>query len=276
MSSADIIVAILAGIVQGIVEWLPVSSQGNLALFLTLVGVSPDEALQLALFLQIGTTIAAASYYRDDIKEATDALPAWRPQAAFAEQNSLVSFIVVACVATGIVGIPLYFYAVDFASELTGGIFIALIGVLLVLTGIFQLASESVGMGYRDVPTFMDACLVGAAQGVAILPGISRSGTTTSALLFRSYDPPVAFRLSFLLSIPASLGAAALTVLGAGGLPGISLSGAIAATIVSAVVGYLTIGALMKIVDRLPFWLICFGLGGLAIVGGGVVSILMN
>jgi len=272
VSSTDLFVAIIAGVVQGVVEWLPVSSQGNLALFLTAVGTSPDVALQLALFLQIGTTISAASYYREDIAVASRAVPEWRPRAAFETDNALVSFIVVACVATGVVGIPLYIFAVDFASELTGGIFISVIGVLLILTGILQLASESVGMGYRELPTFVDACLVGASQGIAILPGISRSGITTSALLFRSYDPPVAFRLSFLLSIPASLGAAGLTVVGAGGLPGISLSGAIGATVASAVVGYLTIGALMRIVERLPFWLICFGLGGLAIIGGGVVS----
>jgi len=273
VSATEFLIAVLAGVVQGVVEWLPVSSQGNLALFLTAVGTSPDVALQLALFLQIGTTISAASYYRDDIAVATRAVPDWRPRAAFETDNALVSFIVIACMATGVVGIPLYIFAVDFASELTGGIFISLIGVLLILTGILQLASESVGMGYRELPTFVDACLVGASQGIAILPGISRSGITTSALLFRSYDPPVAFRLSFLLSIPASLGAAALTVIGAGGLPGISLSGAVGATVASAVVGYLTIGALMRIVDRLPFWLICFGLGGLAIVGGGVVSV---
>ena len=273
MISTDFLIAVLAGIVQGIVEWLPVSSQGNLALFLTAVGTSPDIALQLALFLQIGTTISAATYYREDIATASRAVPAWQPHKAFDSDNALVSFIIIACMATGIVGIPLYIFAVDFASELTGGIFISLIGVLLLLTGILQLASESVGMGYRDVPTFVDACLVGASQGIAILPGISRSGITTSALLFRSYDPPAAFRLSFLLSIPASLGAAALTVVGAGGLPGISLSGAIGATVASAIVGYLTIGALMRTVERLPFWLICFGLGGLAVVGGGVVSV---
>jgi len=275
VSSVELVVAVLAGIVQGVVEWLPVSSQGNLALFLTLAGVSPDEALQLALFLQIGTTVSAASYYREEISKATRAVPAWRPQAAFQSQNALISFIVIACLATGLVGIPLYLYAVDFAGQLTGGIFIALIGVLLVLTGVFQLISESVGQGYRELPTLVDACLVGAAQGVAILPGISRSGVTTSTLLFRSYDPPVAFRLSFLLSIPASLGAAALTVAGAGGLPGISLTAAIAATTMSAVVGYLTIDALMRIVERLPFWLICFGLGGLAIIGGGIVSVVV-
>lgn len=82
---------------------------------------------------------------------------------------------------------------------------------------------------------------------------MSRSGVTTSALLFRHYDPPAAFRLSFLLSIPASVGAAALTVAGAGRLPGISPTAAGLALVVSAVVGYLTIDALMRIVDRVPF-----------------------
>lgn len=271
----DLIIAILAGIVQGVVEWLPVSSQGNLALFLTAVGTSPDTALQLALFLQLGTTVSAASYYREEIVWATRGALTWRPDAAFESQNALVSFIMIACFATGLVGIPLYIYAVDFVGRLTGGVFITLIGVLLIVTGILQFASESVGMGIREDPTFLDACLVGGAQGVAILPGISRSGVTTSALLFRSYDPPVAFRLSFLLSIPASIAAAVLTVLGAGGLPGITPVAAVLALASSAFIGYLTIDLLMRLVERLPFWLICFGLGGLAIVGGGVVSVVV-
>jgi undecaprenyl-diphosphatase len=96
---------------------------------------------------------------------------------------------------------------------------------------------------------------------------------TSSALLFRSYDPPAAFRLSFLLSSPASIGAAALTVTSSGGLPGISPTAAVVALAVSAVVGYLTIDLLMRVVERIPFWLVCFGLGGLAVVGGGVVSV---
>ena len=94
-------------------------------------------------------------------------------------------------------------------------------------------------------------------------------------LLFRNYNPPVAFRLSFLLSIPASSGAAVLTVVGAGGLPGIAPRAALIAMATSGIVGYFTIDALLRIVDRLPFWAICFGLGGLAIVGGGVVSVVV-
>ncbi|MGQ3414379.1 undecaprenyl-diphosphate phosphatase [Natrinema sp. LN54] len=275
MSRVDLIVAILAGIVQGIVEWLPVSSQGNLSLFLTLAGTDPAVAVQLALFLQVGTTLSAATYYRDDIATAVRAVPGWRPGDAYRGENAIPSYVVVATLMTGLVGVPLYVYAVDLAGQLTGGVFIALIGVLLILTGVLQLASESVSMGIRNAPTLPDSILVGAVQGVAILPGISRSGVTTSALLFRSYDPPAAFRLSFLLSIPASLGAAALTVAGAGGLPGIDPVPAAVALGLSAIVGYLTIDALMRVVDRVPFWLVCFGLGGLAIVGGGVVSVVV-
>ena len=276
MNSTDLLVAVLAGVVQGIVEWLPVSSQGNLSLFLTAVGTSPDAALQLALFLQLGTTLSAASYYHEEILIAARSFPQWRPQAAFEEEeNALTSFILIACLVTGVVGIPLYLVAVDLAGQLSGGLFISLIGIFLILTGIVQLTSESVGGTFREQPTLVDACLVGAAQGIAILPGISRSGMTTSALLFRSYDPPVAFRLSFLLAIPASLGAAALTVAGAGGLPGISPVGALVATATSAVVGYLAIDALMRFVERVAFWMICFGLGGLAIIGGGVVSLVV-
>lgn len=273
MSLADLVVAVLVGIVQGIVEWLPVSSQGNLSLFLTVVGVRPAVALQLALFLQLGTTVSAAIYFREDIGAAFEAVPAWRPQTAFVGPNAITSFVVVACIVTGIVGIPLYVAAVDVASELAGGAFIAVIGVLLVFTGILQLAAESVDFATKSRPTLGDAIIVGALQGVAILPGVSRSGVTIGGLLFRAHEGPSAFRLSFLLSIPAGIGAAFLTVVGTGGVPGISVDAAILALLTSAVVGYVTIGALMRFVERVPFWLVCFGIGGLAIVGGGIVTV---
>ena len=164
MSRVDLVVGILAGIVQGVVEWLPVSSQGNLALFLTAVGTDPDVALQLALFLQVGTTLSAATYYREDIRRAIEAVPGWRPDSAYDGENALVSYILVACTMTGLVGIPLYIFAVDLAGELSGAVFVGLIGVLLVLTGGVQLTSESVSMGDRRQPTLVDSVLVGAVQ----------------------------------------------------------------------------------------------------------------
>jgi undecaprenyl-diphosphatase len=270
MDGVDLVVAVVAGLVQGVVEWLPVSSQGNLAAVLTFVGTDPEVAVQLALFLQAGTTLSAVAYYRAEIALALRALPGWRLGAAYEGENALASYIVVASLLTGLVGVPLYIFAVDLAGELSGGAFVALIGLLLVLTGLVQLRSESLALGRRQQPTLLDSLLVGVAQGVAILPGVSRSGMTTSVLLFRSYEPPEAFRLSFLLSIPASVGAAVLTVAGAGGLPGIAPVPAVAALRVSSVVGYATIDAIMRVVERIPFWQVCLALGALAIAVGGL------
>ncbi|AHF99669.1 UDP-diphosphatase [Halostagnicola larsenii XH-48] len=270
----DLLVAILAGIVQGVVEWLPVSSQGNLSLFLTLFDISPDNALQLALFLQFGTTLSATLYYREEIGRSLEAVPQWRPRSAFTGQNAVTTFVVVASIATGAIGLPIYFLAVDIASELRGGLFIAIIGVLLVLTGVLELASKSTDLADRTEPTLRDAVIVGGIQGLSILPGVSRSGVTTSTLLFRSYQAPSAFRLSFLLSIPAGIAAGVLIFVTEGGVPGIGLEMAAVAIATSAVVGYATIGLLMRVVERIPFWIVCFGLGGLAIVGGGGVALL--
>jgi len=274
MGRTELLVGILADAVQGIVEWLPVSSQGNLALFLTAAGTDPDVALQLALFLQLGTTLSAATYYREDIARALQRVPGWRPGKAHDEENALISYLLVACAMTALVGIPLYVFAIDLAGELGGAVFAGMIGALLVLTGLARLTAEFTRAGDRQQPTLVDSVLVGAVQGVAILPGVSRSGVTSSALLVRRYQPTDAFRLSCLLSIPASVGAAALTVAGAGGLPGFSPESAAAALIVSALIGYLAIGALVWVAERVSSPAVCFVLGGLALLGGLAVAVL--
>jgi len=270
MEWRELLVAILAGLVQGIGEWLPISSEGNLSMLFAATGVSAEAALELSLFLHLGTTVAAAIYYREDVLADAAAVPGWRPASAFEGSAAEASFVVLATIATGLVGVPLYLLAVGFASELTGGLFVAAIGVLLVLTGGVQRTSGAVGLGDRDHPSAVDAVLVGAAQGLAVLPGVSRSGTTTSVLLFEGYDGPAAFRLSFLLSIPAGVGAVALVLID-GGLPAIGPGSAALALAVSVLVGYLAIDALLALVERIPFWAVCVGLGGLAILGGGVV-----
>lgn len=274
MSLRELVITIVAGALQGILEWLPVSSQGNLSMFLSLMGESPEVAVQLSLFLQLGTTLSAAVYYREDIERAISDAPGWRPREAFEGDNAETTFVVVATAMTGVVGIPIYVLLIDLAGELTGGAFIAVIGVLLVATGLLQQTSSAVGLGDRELPTLVDAVVVGALQGFSILPGVSRSGTTTSALLFRGHDGPSSFRLSFLLSIPAGIGAAVLIVLDTGGLPQVSPTAAGGALIASIVVGYAAIDALLRIVERVPFWAVCYGLGGLAIVGGGLVTVL--
>jgi len=269
VNRAELLVAVLVGVLQGAVEWLPISSQGNVSVAVTLLtDIDPVVAVDLALFVQLGTIVSAATYYREDIRTAVAAAPGWRPRSAYAPANAETTFLVLASAATGLVGIPIYFTLREAVSGLGGGLFVAAVGALLIGTGLLQRAGAAVDLPGRETPTLFDTLLVGGLQGITILPGVSRSGTTVSAMLLRGYTGPAALRLSFLLSIPASLGAALLVVLGGDGLPGISPPAAAVALATSAVVGYLTIDALMRFVERVAFWLVCVGLGGLAVVGG--------
>jgi undecaprenyl-diphosphatase len=317
------LIAVVAGALQGVFEWLPISSEGNITVFLTALGSSPEAAVQFSLFLHAGTALSAAVYYRDELADVLGALPEWRPGSAFPEpdaasagdatggtgvadatgagdatdtadatganEQATLSFLGIATLASGVVGIAAYTTLETVVSELTGGAFVALVGVLLVLTGVLQRVtdggeserseresrrtpSDGVEFGGRESPDLVDAVLVGALQGLAILPGVSRSGTTASALLFRGHDGPSSFRLSFLLSIPAALGAGVL-VLADVGVPAVEPLHAVLALGTAAVVGYLTIDALMRIVERVPFWGVCVGLGALAIAGGAALTV---
>jgi undecaprenyl-diphosphatase len=183
-----------------------------------------------------------------------------------------VTFLTVATFVSMLVGACAYLLLEGAVSELNGAAFVGLVGVLLVLTGAVEWYADGPGGVEREVPTFLDALLVGVAQGLAILPGVSRSGTTTSVLLLRGHDGPDSFRLSFLLSIPAAVGGGLVAVFGAGGLPSLSPLAALVALTTAAVVGYASIGALMRLVGTIPFWGVCLALGGLSIGGWILVA----
>ena len=298
------LVALLAGILQGIFEWLPISSEGNITLFLTWFGTDPEAAVAFSLFLHAGTAVSAATYYRGELRELVATLrdelrnllaapSSWRPRstadsearaasAAHAsgsraveprdDDRATLAFLVVATLASGVVGLAVYATLEEVVGALTGGAFVALIGLLLVATGVLQRVSQGIEFGEKERPDLADAVLVGALQGLAILPGVSRSGTTASALLFRGHDGPSSFRLSFLLSIPAAAGAGVLVLLD-DGVPAIPANDALLALVTAAVVGYLTIDALMRVVERVPFWGVCVGLGTLATLGGVAIGL---
>jgi len=269
----DAVVAAIVGVAQGILEWLPVSSEGSVAIVVTaLTGATPAIATRLALFVHAGTALSALAYYRGEVATVLESLRGWAPRTAFESDTADLSFLVLATLATGITGLPAYLLLDALVSELTGGAFIALVGGLLVLTGLLQRFATWVSFDERATPDWVDALLVGGLQGLAILPGISRSGTTVSALLLRGHEGESSLRLSFLLSIPAALAANAL-VLVSDGVPAVSPTAALIALAVSAVVGYLTVDALVRLVRRVPFWAVCVGFGGLAVVGGGLLLV---
>ncbi|EJN58135.1 undecaprenyl-diphosphate phosphatase [Halogranum rubrum] len=269
-----LLIALVAGVLQGVFEWLPISSEGNIAIVLTALGSSPSAAVSFALFLHAGTALSATVYYRDELRDVLGLLPAWRPGSAFDAETATLSFLAVATTVSIVVALTAYSLLDDLVSALTGGAFVALVGGLLVLTGLLQRFAGTLTLGDRSEPDVVDAVLVGALQGMAVLPGVSRSGTTASALLLRGHDGPASFRLSFLLSIPAALGGGVLAVVDSGGLPGLTVEAALVALVAAALVGYATIGALMRLVEKVPFWGVCVGLGGLAVFGGLGLTIL--
>jgi undecaprenyl-diphosphatase len=113
---------------------------------------------------------------------------------------------------------------------------------------------------------------VGLLQGLAVLPGVSRSGTTVSALLLRGYDGPDAIRLSFVLSIPAAVGAGAIAYAETG-VPDLSTGALALALLTSAAVGYASVDALTRLARRLAFSRICVGFGVLAVAGGALAMV---
>jgi undecaprenyl-diphosphatase len=269
----ETLIAVLLGVVQGVLEWIPVSSEGGVAIVVTgITGATPAVATRFALFLHAGTALSALAYYRGEVAGLLRTLPDWRPRTAFDRDSADLSFVVLATVATAVTGIPAYLLLDALVSDLTGGAFLALVGGLLVLTGLLQRFATVVSLEARARPDWFDALLVGGLQGLAILPGVSRSGTTVSALLLRGHEGESSLRLSFLLSIPAAL-AANVLVLVDDGVPAISPAAALLALAVSAVVGYLTVGALVALVRRVPFWAVCVGFGTLGVAGGVLVIV---
>jgi len=265
-----LVVAILVGALQGVFEWLPISSEGNLTVVLAWLGASPERAVAFALFLHLGTALSATVYYRGELRELVSQVPAWRPAQARRGENALVTFLGVATLVSGVVGGGAYLVLDEVVSALTGGAVVVVIGGLLVVTGLFQRLSDDAAATSAPDLRLTDAALVGAAQGLAILPGISRSGMTTGTLLLRQYDGGTAFRLSFLLSIPAAVGGGGLAYLDTG-LGGVSGTEAGVALLAAFLVGYATIDLLLRVVRRVAFWGVCLGLGGLAVVGGLLV-----
>jgi undecaprenyl-diphosphatase len=264
------LVAVVVGLLQGVFEWLPISSEGNIAIALTALGTAPGVAVSYALFVHLGTALSATAYYRDEVRGALASWSSLRPGSAFDGETATLSFVVLATAASSAVGLVALLALEALVTELTGGAFVALIGALLVATGLLQRFADARSLASRETPDALDAVLVGGLQGLAILPGVSRSGTTTSALLLRGHDGPASFRLSFLLSIPAALIGGTVGVVRAGGI-GVSPTAGLVALVVAAVVGYATIDLLMRVVQRVAVWILCVGLGVLAVAGGLLV-----
>jgi undecaprenyl-diphosphatase len=249
----SVIAAIVSGLLQGILEWLPVSSEGNMVILLSqLFGYNVEDTLNTAIFLHLGTGIAAFIYFREPIlKILTMSTPE--------DKNMFYKFFVMTML-TSLVGFPLFIYlniSVAFGEAL-----LALTGFALIITGVLQRKAIKAEKNGAELSWSLSVIL-GVAQGLAIIPGLSRSGLTTSIMLFSDFDVEQAFRTSFLMSIPVSFAAAFGLMIVEGFQP--DQNSAVAA-LIACLVGYLTIDQLLTFARRISFWKICVGLGALAII----------
>lgn len=200
--------SVILAAVQGLTEFLPVSSSGHLVLAQSLFGIFPAEALVYDVVLHVATAVAAIAFYRREIAGVMRGLfpPYRQAPAAIVASRRILLLLLVASIPTGLIG----FLFKDFIEGLfesvpavAGGLFIT--GAILIAASRITPGRE----GLEKAP-WWKAALVGLAQGIAIAPGISRSGSTIAAALFAGLRREDAVRFSFLLSIPAIAGASLL------------------------------------------------------------------
>ena len=260
----DILSSTILGVVQGATEFLPISSSGHLVLFQNLMGFHEPELL-LDTSLHIGTLLAVVIYFRRDLARLVGEFrdlaapgPETRNASALRERlgGALLTWVIVGNVPTALIG-------VGFREPLEG-LFgsVPLVGGMLLVTGLLLILTR-VAPGKARNLGLLAALAVGTAQGLAIVPGISRSGATIACGLLIGLDRDLAARYSFLLSVPAIVGALALQLV-SGEVSGPGIPVLLAGGVTAAVVGLLALKLLMGMVrsGRLSWFApYCWALG---------------
>ena len=199
---------IILGIAQGLTEWIPISSEGIIILIKTHyfpAGESLEMMVRQALQLHFGTFLAALVYFRQDVGKLTKALFRFKGQPK--ETQKLFVFLCISTIISGIIGLLLLklFSAFTSQSNMQERVITLAVGFFLLGTAFLELRAKK--GGYRSIEDIKlsDSLLLGVVQGLACLPGLSRSGLTVSVLLLRKFDKTYALKLSFLMSLPIVL-----------------------------------------------------------------------
>jgi undecaprenyl-diphosphatase len=252
---------LLLAIIQSILEWLPVSSEGFIVLTsVNLFGSEASAAIRIALYFHLGTAIAVFLKFRKDYINAI-----------LFKDKKILRLLIVSVVSTAVVAIPLKIFLESFFTENPAGLFITLLtGIALLVTGSLlqygNTRSQRLEIKERKL---WDEIGLGIVQGFAILPGISRSGTTYTYLLARGYAKEDAFKMSFLISLPAVLAGIAFDLLFDGFIggewPPFEWDYLLLMALV-AVIGYYMMDGLILLARRVPFHYICFLLGSVTIL----------
>lgn len=270
--------AVLMGILQGIAEFLPISSSGHLALFQHFFGMEDFESTQLffSVMLHFGTLISVLIYYRNDVLEmimeffrlVASPLSKKHRRGPVPPARRMVGLIIVAT-------LPLFAVLLvkNFVESATGSV--TFVSLALLFTGFILFASDRMARGHKnaETATVKDALLVGLAQGLGTLPGISRSGSTISAGMLVGFDRNFAVRFSFLMSLPAVMGATILELKDAieVGLDPAIIPYCAVGMLVSGVVGYFAIRLVNLLANKGKFGSFayyCWVVGAVSLIAG--------
>jgi len=279
----DLLQALVLGVVQGLTEFLPISSSAHQRIVPAVLGWD-DPGAAFTAVTQLGTETAVLLYFRIDLwRIGSKWLRALRERALQDDPDVRVGwYIVVATLPIGVLG-----FAFEKQIE-TGARNLYLIGTVLIVFALVLLYADRVGRRDRSVEqlSVRDGVLIGLAQSLALIPGVSRSGATMTAGLLLGLERPAAARFSFLLAIPAVLASGLFQlgdVIGGGGSGSGTGSGdegfaAVAlATVVSFLVGYAAIAWLLRYlathsVGIFVGYRILLGAGVLGLVGAGLIA----
>jgi len=260
---------LILGVIQGIGEWLPISSEGLISLVsLRFFGENISSSIGLAIFLHLGTFFAAFVYFWPEIKKIF-------ARQNFAKQNlggftpnsrKVLFFLIVSTAVTGFLGVFLLKFFLNFfeKTKFSLDIFTLIIGLLLILTA-FTLRQKPKDLKKEKELQLTDGLWAGLFQGLAVLPGLSRSGLTIALLLFRGFKSETALRLSFLMSLPAVLGGNIFLKLSSSFKEFSFKPGLLFGLLASFLIGYLFLDFLIKLSRRVNFSLFVFIFGLLVI-----------
>ena len=269
----DIFQAIIIGLVQGLTEFLPVSSSAHLIFAQQALGLS-DVGLAFDVLMHVGTLVAVIVYFFNDIvnmiKGFLLSLVDLKNGNFMGEikkdpYKKLAWLTILATIPVGVVGVLFN----DIIESMFKGLTIP--AFLLLVTGCLLYASQRMNSGRIDVRnmTIKEALIMGCGQALAVLPGLSRSGTTIAAGLFAGLDKEFAAKFSFILSIPAILGAAVFQLKDLSG-GSVEIGACIAGFVVAVISGYLAISVLLKIVREKSldiFAYYCWIVGLIVLIG---------
>jgi undecaprenyl-diphosphatase len=284
----EVIKAIFMGFIQGLTEFLPVSSSGHLAITSQLLNVQLDEGVVFELLLHFGTLVAVFIVFWKDIVELVKdgfiivgdffVIGAQRIFRRYdkienrkiinSENKRFVMLIIVSSIPTAIMAFILE-SAIEASFET-----LLIPGIGLIFTGILLITTKYIKEGNNDAKdtSYFKAIAIGIAQGLATLPGISRSGSTLVMGLSLKLKRSFAVKYSFIMSIPVILGAAMVKVIQAdfSNITNQQLLGYILGTLTSAIVGFICIKTLLAVIRRNKLYYFayyCFAIGICAIAG---------